>query len=41
VVTLTFDFTITAAGVNDIDLYELPGTPCEFYIGSLSICEVK
>ena len=41
ILTLTFLFTVEVEGVNDIDLYELSSSPCEFYIGSLSICEVK
>ncbi len=40
ILTLTFLFTVGYEETNDIDLYELSSSPCEFYIGSLSICEV-
>ncbi|MBQ4064803.1 MAG: hypothetical protein IJD10_01745, partial [Clostridia bacterium] len=40
-VTLTFTFSVDLASTNDFLLFYRIGNPTEFYIGSLSICEVK
>jgi hypothetical protein len=40
ILTLTFEFTIGNEETNDIDFYELSTSPCEFYIGSLTIRQI-